>query len=147
MARRSSADSSAGVAIIVIICIAFAVYRWIEQNVLIASISACALLGLFIAYKAHQSNQQKIAWERRSAYLLGKYKKQDIVDKILNREYWKGQTTDQLEDSIGAAHAVDRQVLKTKTKETWKYHEVKRGQFSTRIEIENGKVVDWSAKD
>lgn len=147
MARRSSSDSGAGVAIIIIICIVFVIYRWIEQNVLISSIAACVFIGLFIAYKAHQSNQQKIAREKQCAYLLSKYKKQDIVDRILNNEYWKGQTTDQLEDSIGPAHAVDRQVLKTKTKETWKYHEVKRGQFSTRIEIENGQVVGWSAKD
>jgi hypothetical protein len=147
MARSKSSGSGAGIGIIIVIGIGFAVYRWIEQNILVTAICACLLLAAIIAYTALKSQRRMKATEAHAAYLLEKHKKQEIVDRILNGEYWKGQTVEQLEDALGPAHAVDRQVLKTKTKETWKYDEAKRGQFSTRIEIENGKVIGWSAKE
>ena len=147
MARSKSSGSGAGIGFIIVIGIGFAVYRWIEQNILITAIGACLLLAGFIAYAAFKSQQRKKAGEAHTAYLLSKYKKQEIVDRILNQEFWKGQTVEQLEDALGPADAVDRQVLKTKTKETWKYDEIKKGQFSTRIDIENGKVIGWSAKE
>jgi hypothetical protein len=147
MARTKSSGSGAGIGLIIVIGIGFAVYRWIEENILIAAIGACLLLAGIVAYAGLNSQRRKKAGEAHIAYLLNKYKKQEIVDRILNQEFWKGQTVEQLEDALGPADAVDRQVLKTKTKETWKYDEVKKGQFSTRIDIENGKVIGWSAKE
>jgi hypothetical protein len=147
MARSKSSSSGAGVGIIVVIGIGVAVYRWIEQNLIVSAIGACLLLAGIVAYATFESQRRKKASEAHVAYLLKKYKKREIVDRILNKEFWKGQTVEQLEDALGPADAVDRQVLKTKTKETWKYDEVKKGQFSTRIEVENGKVIGWSAKE
>lgn len=78
--------------------------------------------------------------------LLEKYQNESIVNQILNSEYWIGQTIEQLEDSLGTPAGVDTTKLKTKTKETWKYGEVRKGQFQLRINIENGKVVGWADK-
>lgn len=147
MARSKSTGSGAGIGLIIVIGIGFALYRWIEQNFFVTAIGACLLAAVVIAFIALKSQRRKKATEAHAAYLMEKHKKQEIVDRILNGEFWKGQTVEQLEDALGPAHAVDRQVLKTKTKETWKYDETKRGQFSTRIEIENGKVIGWSAKE
>jgi hypothetical protein len=96
---------------------------------------------------ARDSQRRKKANKARVAYLVENYKEREIPDRILNGEFWKGQTVEQLKDALGPAHAVDRQVLKTKTKETWKYDESKKGQSATRIQIENGKVIGWSAKE
>ena len=147
MARTKSSRSGAGIGIILIVGLGFVAYRWIEQNLLVTAIGAGSLVAVVGAYAALKSQRRKKATEAHLAYLLKKYTKRQIVDQILNGEFWKGQTVEQLEDSLGPAQAVDRQVLKTKTKETWKYGEGSKGQFATRIEIENGKVVGWSAKE
>jgi hypothetical protein len=147
MARRKSSNSGAGIAVLILVGVAVAAYRWVEQNLLLTGIVACLLFALIVLFKAYTSSRRRKKSEAHAASLLAKYKKQEVVDRILKGEYWKGQTSDQLEDSMGPAHAIDKQILKTKTKETWKYDEGKKGQFSTRIEIENGKVVGWSAKE
>ena len=71
---------------------------------------------------------------------------QEVVNGILNGEFWKGQTEEQLKDSLGSPPAVDRQVLKTKQKEIWKYQETRKDQFAIKITIENSAVVSWDQK-
>lgn len=94
---------------------------------------------LYIARKRHQE------WLR---YLNQKYNNdQYIVNGILNNEYWQNQTAEQLMDSIGCPDDVDKQVMKTKTKEVWKYGKIQRGQYSLRINIENNIVVGWDKKN
>ncbi|QFY43026.1 DUF2845 domain-containing protein [Candidatus Methylospira mobilis] len=84
--------------------------------------------------------------KRRKARLLEKYDDEEIVCLIMNRKFWQGQTPEQLIDSIGQPHDIDRKVLKSKTKETWKYYQVRKGQFSLKVYFENDIVIGWEKK-
>jgi hypothetical protein len=70
----------------------------------------------------------------------------EIVGAILNGEFWKGQSSEQLLDALGSPSAIDKQVLKTKTKEVWKYHKKKKDQYALKIMLEKGEVVGWDMK-
>ena len=80
---------------------------------------------------------------RRRKELMEKYGDEEIVDMIMTKMMWQGQTEGQLLDSLGAPSAVDQNVLKTKTKETWKYHPTGRNRYNLRVIVENGTVVGW----
>jgi hypothetical protein len=84
--------------------------------------------------------------EKRRAALFAKYGDAEIVDNIMNRMFWQGQTPEQLADSIGNPVDIDRKVMKTKTREVWKYNETGKGRFALRITLEDGVVVGWDKK-
>jgi hypothetical protein len=90
---------------------------------------------------------QEKARQRRLEYLRNKYKDEAIVQRILARQYWQGQTPDQLVDSLGRPIDIDQKVLKTKKREVWKYHQQSRTRFGLRITLENDVVVGWDEKD
>ena len=81
--------------------------------------------------------------ELRRRNLMKKYDDAILVDRLMRREIWEGQTESQLIDSRGLPVATDRKVLKTKTTETWKYKRIGRGQYAERIFVENGVVIGW----
>lgn len=83
----------------------------------------------------------------RRQKLLAKYKDPAIVDKIMCRMFWQGQTCEQLLDSLGRPADTDQKVLKTKTKEIWKYNPTGRNRFGLRLTVEDGVVVGWDQKD
>lgn len=83
--------------------------------------------------------------KRREA-LLAKYGDAELVDRIMRRMFWQGQSQEQLVDSLGRPLDIDERVLKTKTKETWKYNRTGKNRFGLRIILENGIVVGWDQK-
>ena len=83
--------------------------------------------------------------KRREALLL-KYGDAELVERILARRIWQGQTGEQLLDSLGRPVDIDERVLKTKTKHTWKYNQTAKNRFALRITLENGVVVGWDQK-
>ena len=93
-----------------------------------------------IAYLGHRANVK-----RRKA-LLAKYGDPRVVEAIMSKTIWQGQTIEQLVDSLGRPVDVDRKVYKTKTKETWKYNQTGRNRFGLRIIVENDEVVGWDKK-
>jgi hypothetical protein len=84
--------------------------------------------------------------KRRRARLFAKYGDMQIVEGIMRRTFWQGQTPEQLVDSIGRPVDVDRKVMKNKTKEVWKYQQTGKGRFALRITFENDVVVGWEKK-
>jgi hypothetical protein len=84
-------------------------------------------------------------WRRaqRRKKLLEKYRDDEIVRRIMSGEFWEGQTTEQLLDSLGKPRQRDSAVFKNKTKDTWKYKPMGRGQYRLRIIVENDLVVGW----
>lgn len=142
MARKNSGGGGFGLIFAALITAITAAYKWAQENMHIIAIVALVIAAFFII-KIRNKRKRHAAWV---AHLKEKYKKDEIVDRILNSEFWTGQTEEQLQDSLGQAHAIDKQVLKTKRKETWKYHEVRKGQFQLKILLENGKVVAWDQK-
>lgn len=83
--------------------------------------------------------------KRREALML-KYGDPRIVDMIMEKRFWLGQTGQQLLDSLGHPADIDEKVLKTKTKQTWKYSPTGKNRFALRITLENGAVIGWDQK-
>jgi len=78
---------------------------------------------------------------------MKKYGDEGLVDKLMEGLFWQGQTEDQLKDSLGEPADVDQKVLKTKTKEIWKYYESGKNRYDLKVTIENGEVVGWDKKN
>lgn len=82
----------------------------------------------------------------RRAALMKKYGDKTLVDRLMRRMVWEGQTSEQLIDSIGRPVQVDEKVMKAKTRETWKYNQRSRTRFGMRVTVEDGVVVGWDKK-
>ena len=104
--------------------------------VIIVIIAVLVLIG-YLSHLADKAKRKK---------LMLKYNDENLVERLMKQEFWQGQTSQQLLDSIGKPESVHTQVLKTKTKEIWKYNRVKSNQFGLKITIENGIVVGWDQK-
>lgn len=96
----------------------------------------CITVGMAVYY------QQK--WKRER--LMAKYCDEALVDKLMKGMFWQGQTEGQLLDSLGHPLDIDQKVLKTKTKEVWKYQETGKNRYALKIILENSEVVGWDQK-
>lgn len=67
----------------------------------------------------------------------------EIADMIIAGKVWQGMTDEQLTESWGSPIDIGREVIRTKTKETWKYNQTGRNRFSNRIYLEDGIVIGW----
>ena len=90
--------------------------------------------------------EKLLAEKRQRESLLAKYGDKEIVDRIMRKMWWQGQTSEQLHDSLGEPIDIEQHVMKTKTKEVWKYNQTGKGRFGLRITIEDGKVIGWDEK-
>lgn len=104
----------------IIVFISFAVLAW----------------ALIVAYNT----------SKRREVLLAKYGSAEIVERIMKKMFWQGQTREQLLDSLGSPLSVDQSVLKTKVKETWKYNSIGKNRYALRVILENNIVVGWDQK-
>ncbi len=77
----------------------------------------------------------------RLAYLRGKYGDEMIVQRIMRQQFWEGETVEQLQDSLGNAPSVDRDLLKSKKREVWKYLPNGKGRYRLRITLDQDVVV------
>ena len=66
-----------------------------------------------------------------------------IAQNIIDGLVWQGMTVEMLREAKGEPDDADRNVFKTKTKETWKYGRIGKNLFSFRVMIEDGLVVGW----
>lgn len=87
-----------------------------------------------------------LARRARLACLRRRYPDEEVVRRIMQRSLWQGQTSEQLVDSLGEPADIDRQVLKTKTKETWKYVHQGGNRYGLRVTLEDDVVVGWDRK-
>lgn len=142
MPKKNSGPSIFAILAVGVLSAISAAYTWAQQNIGLVSIAAAGVI-LCVALLFRAKRKKQASWIR---HLNDKYGNQEVVNGILNGEFWKGQTEEQLKDSLGSPSAVDRQVLKTKQKEIWKYQEIRKGQFSLRITVENNKVIGWEQK-
>jgi hypothetical protein len=100
-----------------------------------------ALLALIVICLAAYYQQN-----RRRELLMQKYGDRRIVDKIMDGMIWQGQSEGQLIDAIGRPVDIEQKVLKTKTKETWKYNATGKNRYALRVVLEDGVVVGWDKK-
>jgi hypothetical protein len=98
-----------------------------------------AILGLgFVSWFALRIFRKT----QRRKRLVGKYG-EVIAQRILAAEVWQGMTDEQLVESWGNPADSDREIIKARTKETWKYIQTGKNRFKNRIYLENGIVVGW----
>ncbi len=103
-------------------------------------------IAISIHLKKKRRDKLLAKYEKRLKELLEKYGDAEVVEKIMQQMVWQGQTAAQLIDSLGSPVDVDRRVMKTKTKEVWKYNETGKGRYALRITVEDGEVVGWDNK-
>ncbi len=82
----------------------------------------------------------------RRMQLTMKYKDEELVENLLQERFWRGQTAEQLRDSLGEPLDIDQKVLKTKVKEVWKYEQTGKNRYGLKIKLDNGVVVGWDQK-
>lgn len=112
----------------------------------------------FIIYRvATHKNPRDVARKKLQEQILAteqarvvrardKYAGDPLLDRIVQGEYWQGQTRQQLFDAKGKPEDVDEMQLKTKRKEIWKYGYRGGNSFALRITLENDVVVGWDKK-
>jgi len=85
---------------------------------------------------------------RRSRYarLLAKYGDEKLVVAIVTGTIWQGMTSEQLREAWGDPIAIEEKVLKTKTKQVFKYQQVSRTRFRDKVMLEDGIVIGWDQK-
>ena len=84
--------------------------------------------------------------EERRAALLQKYGDPQVVERIMGREVWQGQSAEQLRDSRGQPLDWDERVSKKSIRHVWKYEQRGVSRFALRITLENGFVTGWDDK-
>jgi len=141
MAKRNSKADSALIGLLIVIGLPIFLISKLVDSVgwVIPLIAVAAVIGLVVWYQLKGK-------KKRLEYLRTKYENEEIVQKIVDGSIWQGQSEEQLKDAIGEPVAVDRAVLKTKTKEIWKYHQSGANRFGLRITVENGYVIGWDKK-
>jgi hypothetical protein len=141
MARRTTKVESlliaAAVFIGIPIYVVISIFESAGWTVSIVLILVIVLFGFWYQRNKSQSNLE---------YLKNKYKDEEVVRKISNHYFWKGQSAEQLRDSLGLPEAIENKLLKTKNKEIWKYYRSGSNRFSLRITLENSFVVGWDDK-
>lgn len=97
------------------------------------------IVVLTILYKVRQK-------KKRLQYLTEKFGDPVVVDHIYNHRFWQGQTMEQLIESLGSPHGVDKKLLKTMTREVWKYNPRGVNRYGLRITLDNEIVSGWDHK-
>lgn len=153
MARRSSKAESQLMALLIIIGLPIFLVVSLAKGAVESLGPIGALLVLVgcvaavIIYTGKQKAKKRIALEQRRVMLLEKYGNHEVVENIISRSFWQGQTAEQLMDSLGNPHDTDFKVLKTKTKEVWKYRHQGANRYGLRITLENDEVIGWDQKN
>lgn len=83
---------------------------------------------------------------QRKNELLKKYGDALLVEKIIKRSIWVGQTKDELLDARGHPVEVDSKLMKTRSREIWKYGRTGKNRFELRVTLDDGQVATWDSK-
>lgn len=130
---------------IVGIVILFVVLNWIGWKWIAGVVVVIGILISLGVYVAKIRREEEYA-ERRAELLTKYFGDIETVDRIMSRKIWEGQTSEQLIDTLGNPVEVDKKLLKTKSKEIWKYDQTGKGRFALRVTLENNEIVGWDKK-
>ena len=142
MARRFTKAESTGIGVFALIALPIAGIAKIFETVgwIIPVVVLAGAAALFFWFK-HDKKQKRLL------YLRGKYANEEVVQKIFQGYFWQGQSEAQLLDALGSPVAVDHKLLKTKTRDVWKYRHQGGNRFGLRITVEDGYVTGWDQKN
>jgi hypothetical protein len=105
---------------------------------ILAWIAALGLLAIVIAIWGYR---------QRRRHLIERYGDPEIARRIMKGILWQGETQEQLLESLGRPEDTDEKVLKTKTKQVWKYRPTAKNRFGLKVTLDDGVVVGWEQKD
>lgn len=78
--------------------------------------------------------------------LTKKYRNPQIVNNIMLKIIWLGETKEQLIDSFGKPANIKREIHKEYIKETYYYEEYRRNCYRIKIVLKNNKIISWQEK-
>lgn len=81
-----------------------------------------------------------VDFEQRRTELIQRYIDQDIVEWILNRELWLGESAEMVEESFGEPENVKQ----TSSGDIWSYLRKHSGHYGLEILLKDGKVSSWT---
>ena len=84
---------------------------------------------------------------QRRKQLTEKYGDPEIARRIMKKVLWQGETQEQLLEALGTPEDIDQKILKTKSKEVWKYRPSGKNRFGLKVTLDDGIVVAWDMKD
>ena len=115
MTRKSKLESI-GIAILAGVALVVAgVQKFFETfGVFFPAILLGGGICLYFWSKHRKERNRLIELEKRREKLLEKYQDAEVVENILNKTIWVGETNEQLLESLGAPEDIDQKVLKTK---------------------------------
>jgi type II secretory pathway pseudopilin PulG len=135
------------------------VIEFVIENVVVSIIIALVTLAILVVWFGYfnpKGKRERLAEEarqlaeenrRRRQELMSKYQDEEVVERIMTRRVWTGQTAGMLMDALGPPEAVDVKLLKTKKKEIWKYAHQGGKRYGIRITLDNDKIVKADVKD
>jgi hypothetical protein len=140
MAKQTKGlDKAIGILLVVGIPIVLIGKLLDEVGVVISVLIGTAVIVAFIWRRRSRR-------EKRLEYLRGKYGDEATVQRILQRNFWEGQTSAQLLDALGSPASIDKKLLKTKTREVWKYNHRGANRYGLRITLDENLVSGWDQK-
>lgn len=141
MAQKVTKAESTLIAVLVIISLPILGFSKLYESVgwVPPTIAVFAVIVLVLLFKYAKR-------QRRLSYLRNKYQDEALVQRIYKEYFWENQSAEQLRDSLGPPAAIDNKLLKTKTREIWKYNHQGANRYSLRITVENGYVSGWDQK-
>ena len=86
-------------------------------------------------------------YRQRRKQLTEKYGDPEIARRIMKKVLWQGETQEQLLEALGTPEDIDQKILKTKSKEVWKYRPSGKNRFGLKVTLDDGIVVAWDMKD
>jgi hypothetical protein len=105
-----------------------------------SAVPAIFVIGLLAAVlgAAFTYSQAKA---RRVGRLRAKYGDDGVVERILGRKFWEGQTADQLRDALGQPDSIEDQMIISRSRQAWVY-----GRRRIMITLDDGVVVAWNKR-
>lgn len=137
MARRMNKSESALIGIAVLVGLPIWVISKVTESVGASTLIAglVVIVAAIIFYFVRKRTT-------RLAYLRDKYKDETIVQAIMSRRLWQGQTMEQLLDSAGHPSSKDCNLLKTRKREVWKYQPSGKGRYRLRVTLDDDVVIE-----
>jgi len=128
--------------------VAILIAAWINDSAsnALAWTFLCVVVGIMIAIIWIKNWSEHRQDEDRRQHLMNLYNDEEIVDRIIEKIIWNGETEDQVRQSLGDPESVDQAVLKGKKSEVWKYYQYAKGRFHLRVTLEDAFVVGWEKK-
>lgn len=142
MARRKNASVGVFIGATVIICvlgIARTAADAAGSAILVAAIALLILAGVIWLKRMRR--------QKRIESLLDKYGNELVVERIMSRNFWEGQTAQQLIDSIGPPLSIDKKAMATRKREVWKYNRHGSNRYGLRITLDDDVVIGWDQKN